>query len=115
MNILRKTEQISASDLYAMTKGNGVRKMADAKGETLEVEKFVLYEDTNADGEVMEVLSVETKDGTRYATNSRTFIRNFKDILSIYDDAQAALPSKYLVGSGRSKSNREYLTCDIAQ
>lgn len=114
MNIIRKTETLTPNDLYSMTKGNNVRKMADAKGETLEVAKFVLYEDTNTDGEVMEVLAFETTDGTRYATNSRTFIRNFKDIATIYDDAQAALPTKFVVGSGRSKSNREYLTCDLA-
>ena len=114
MNIIRKTETLTPNDLYSMTKGNNVRKMADAKGETLEVAKFVLYEDTNTDGEIMEVLAFETMDGTRYATNSRTFIRNFKDIVSIYDDAQAALPTKFVVGSGRSKSNREYLTCDLA-
>ena len=115
MNIIRKTEKLTPSDLYSMTKGNDVRKMADAKGETLNVAKFVLYEDMNMDGEAMEVLAVETVEGVRYATNSRTFIRNFKDIVAIYDDAQEAIPQKFLVGSGKSKSNREYLTCDIAQ
>ena len=75
MNIIRKTETLTPNDLYSMTKGNNVRKMADAKGETLEVAKFVLYEDTDTNGEIMEVLAFETVDGTRYATNSRTFIR----------------------------------------
>ena len=115
MNIIRKTADLTPTDLYAMTKGNEVLRMADAKGEVLEVAKFVLYEDTNNDGEIMEVLAMETADGTRYATNSKTFIRNFKDIVAIYDDANAALPLKYKVGSGRSRSNREYLTCDIAE
>ena len=115
MTIVRKSDNLTPTDLYAMTKGNSVRKMADAKGEVLHVAKFVLYEDANNDGEVMEVLSMETAEGTRYATNSKTFIRNFKDIISIYDDANAALPAAYKVGCGRSKSNREYLTCDIAE
>lgn len=115
MNIIRKTAELTPADMYAMTKGNEVLKMADAKGEVIELSKFVLYEDTNNDGEVMEVLAMETVDGIRYATNSKTFIRNFKDILAIYDDADAALPRKYKVGSGRSRSNREYLTCDIAE
>ena len=114
MNIIRKTEKLTPADLYSMTKGNDVRRMADAKGEVLDVAKFVLYEDENAGGEIIEVLAVETTDRTRYATNSRTFIRNFKDIMAIYDDAQAALPTRYVVGSGRSKGNREYLTCDLA-
>lgn len=114
MKIICKTEKLTPNDLYSMTKGNNVRKMADAKGETLNVAKFVLYEDTNPDGEIMEVLAVETVDGDRYATNSKTFIRNFQDIVTIFDEAQEALPTKFAVGSGRSKSNREYLTCDLA-
>ena len=115
MNIIRKTADLTPTDLYAMTKGNEVQKMADAKGEMLEMSKFVLYEDTNNDGEIAEVLAMETTDGIRYATNSKTFIRNFKDIVAIYDDAGVPLPLKYKVGSGRSRSNREYLTCDIAE
>lgn len=115
MKIIYKTETLTPNDLYSMTKGNHVRKMADAKGEVLNVAKFVLYEDANNDGEVMEVLAFETVEGTQYATNSKTFIRNFKDIATIFEEAQEALPTKFFVGCGRSKSNREYLTCDIAK
>ena len=35
--------------------------------------------------------------------------------LLIYDEGNEALPTRFLVGSGKSKSNREYLTCDIAK
>ena len=114
MNILSKTETLTSADIYSMTKGNNIGKMSDAKGETLEVAKFVLYEDTDKNGEIMEVLAFETVDGVRYATNSKTFIRNFRDIVSIFDEAHEELPTKFYVGFGQSKSNREYLTCDLA-
>lgn len=114
MEIVRKTEGLTASDIYALTKGNDVRKMTDAKGEVLDITKFVLYKDEDSNGNPMTVLSVETTAGVRYATNSKTFVRNFSDIMAIFDDGGEELPTRFIVGSGRSKGNREYLTCDIA-
>ena len=115
MEIIKKTEGLTPADLYSLTKGNDVRKMADAKGEVLDVLKFVLYKDEDVKGNPMNVLAVETIDGAKYATNSKTFVRNFSDILAMYDECGATPPSRFIVGSGISKSNREYLTCDIAK
>lgn len=114
MEIIKKTEGLTSADLYALTKGNDVRKMTDAKGEVLDVLKFVLYKDTDTKGNEMVVLAVETVDGAKYATNSKTFVRNFSDILAIFDAGNENPPTRFIVGCGRSKSNREYLTCDIA-
>ena len=80
MEIIRKTEGLTAADLYALTKGNDVRRMADAKGEVLDISKFVLYKDEDQNGNPMTVLAVETVAGAKYATNSKTFVRNFVDI-----------------------------------
>ena len=115
MEIINKTEGLTSADLYALTKGNDVRKMADAKGEILDVLKYVLYRDEDNKGNEMIVLAVETVDGARYATNSKTFVRNFTDILAIYSAGNETPPTRFIVGSGKSKSNREYLTCDIAK
>ena len=115
MEIIKKSEGLTSADLYAMTKGNNVRKMADAKGEVLDVWKYVLYKDVDVKGNEMVVLAVETTDGAMYATNSKTFTRNFSDILAIYDASNETPPTRFIVGSGKSKSNREFLTCDIAQ
>lgn len=115
MEIIRKTEGLTSADLYALTKGNDVRGMADAKGETLDILKFVLYSDVDVKGNPMVVLAVETVDGAKYATNSKTFVRNFTDILSIFEAGNDTPPTRFVVGSGKSKSNREYLTCDIAK
>ena len=114
MEIIRKTEGLTSADLYGLTKGNDVRKMADAKGEVLDIVKFVLYRDADNKGETMVVLAVETSTGAKYATNSKTFVRNFTDIIAIYEAGNEELPTRFIVGSGKSKSNREYLTCDIA-
>ncbi len=115
MEIIKKTDGLTSADLYALTKGNDVRRMVDAKGEVIDVQKFVLYEDEDVHGNPMTVLAVETVDGAKYATNSKTFTRNFSDILAIYDAGNEEMPTRFIVGSGRSKGNREYLTCDIAR
>lgn len=115
MEIIKKTEGLTSADLYAMTKGNDVRKMADFEGETLDITKFVLYKDQNNEGEESVVLALETVDGIRIATNSKTFVRNFSDILAIFSESKEELPTRFYVGSGKSRSNRKYLTCDIAK
>ena len=114
MEIIKKTEGLNSADLYALTKGNDIRKMADAKGEVLDIFKYVLYKDNDVKGEPMTVLAVETSDGGKYATNSKTFVRNFTDIVAIFEEGNEPMPTRFLVGSGISKSNREYITCDIA-
>ena len=72
MEIIRKTEGLNSADLYALTKGNDVRKLSDAKGEVLDIYKYVLYKDEDVKGEPMTVLAIETVDGAKYATNSKT-------------------------------------------
>ena len=47
MEIIKKTDGLTSADLYALTKGNDVRKMTDAKGEVLDVLKYVLYKDAD--------------------------------------------------------------------
>jgi len=114
MTIVHQTPNLKATDIYSMTKGNDVRKMADFEGEVIDIAKFILYTDTTSDGDEMTILSIETTDGTRIATNSATFIRNFWDIQTIFNSSGEEAPTRYKVGSGRSRSNRKYLTCDLA-
>lgn len=115
MTIINQTQGLKASDIYSMTKGNDVRKMADFEGEVIDVAKFILYTDSAVNtGDEMTILCIETADGTRIATNSTTFIRNFWDIQTIFNSSGETAPTRYKVGSGRSRSNRKYLTCDIA-
>ena len=114
MTITYKTENLTAADIFALTKGNDVKKMRDAEGETLDVSKFVIYNDVDIHDEPMTVLAVETASGVRYATNSKTFVRNFTDILEIHKAAGEPMPTKFVVGSGTSNHGRKYLTCAVA-
>ena len=114
MEITYKTENLTAADIFALTKGNDVKKMRDAEGETLEIAKYVIYNDVDVHDEPMTVLAIETAAGVRYATNSKTFVRNFTDILEIHKAAGEPMPKKFVVGSGTSNHGRKYLTCSVA-
>lgn len=113
MQIIYKSEGLSLKDVVSLTKGNGIKKMSDAKGETLDFAKVVIYEDVDKDGNPMKVLAVETKDGERYATNSIVFVRNYEEYLEIFKDSEEEMPTVFKVGSGTSKKGRPFITCDI--
>jgi len=115
MEIIKRTDGLTAKDLYNMTKGSSVRKMSDAKGEVLDVQHYIVYKDTNSEtAEISIVLSMMTTSGGIYATNSKTFIRNFLDILAMYEDTGEEAPTKFAVNSARSRNGREFLVCDLA-
>ena len=114
MKILSKTEGMSLKDVVALTKGNDIRKMKDAVGETLDFDQIVIYEDEDSKGNPMKVLAVKTTSGVKYATNSAVFIRNYEEIQSIFAESEEETPTTFKVGTGVSKSGREFITCDIA-
>ena len=115
MEIIRKTDNITAAEMFSMTKGNEVRKMTDAKGEILDILSYIIYKDDKGDGsEPVTVMSLKTVEGALYATNSKTFIRNFSDILAMSESCGEEPPTRFKVGSARSNAGREYLTCDPA-
>lgn len=115
MEIIYKTEGITATELYKLTKSNSVKKLATMKGKEIDFDKVVLYEDTNpSTGEVSKILAMQCKDGECYATNSKTFIRGFEDIMTMFAESSEALPTKLVVAVGTSRAGREYLSCEIA-
>lgn len=115
MEIIRKTNNLRSADIFALTKGPDVAKLSDAKGEILTIAKYIVYTDTDLKGNPMSVIAIETDKGDRYASNSKTFIRNFSDILDIFEAGGDPAPTKFLVGYATSKTGREYLTCSVAE
>ena len=111
MNILNKSGELTMAQLYKLSKSPEIAKLSTVKGEEIEIAAFLVYEDESADGNVTTVASFETEQGELYASNSVTFVRDFRDILSMCAEAGAPMPKKIKVLPKVGKSGREYLQC----
>ena len=77
MKIIEKSGKMSVSELHAMTRANAIKKMESAKGSTLNIDAWVLFEDEKTDkqtGEISTVIVLSIRDGEEvFATVSPTF------------------------------------------
>ena len=111
MNILRTSGTFTMAEMYRLTKSPEIAKLSTVKGQTLELERFIVYEDNNADGEAAVIAAFETVQGELFATNSRTFTNDFLDIVTMCDETGAALPKQIKVLEKTGKSGRSYIQC----
>lgn len=99
-------EQMDSKLKYDLMRSPKIQKLSLCKGQVLDVEAYVLREDENQEGEAVEVLSMRTPEGELYATNSKTFIREFEAIIEC-----ARPPFAVEVIDGVSRAGRHYVTC----
>lgn len=113
MSIIKKYPMdMDAKTVYMLTKSKSVEKLSQLKGHTVVVTAWVRSQDVDdRSGEVYEVLSIQCKDGDRYATNSATFIRDFDLLVEIFGEA---LP-EIKVLTKKSMNGRDYMICDIVE
>lgn len=111
MNILNMSGTLDVAQLYKLSKSPEIAKLSTVKGEEIEIANYLVYEDESADGNVTTVASFETAQGELYASNSKTFVRDFRDILSMCVEAGAPMPKRIKVLPKVGKSGREYLQC----
>ena len=112
MNIIKQNRELTAAEIYKMTKSASINKVSENTGETFEIDAYIIYEDEKEDN-ITEILSILTTDGEVYATNSPTFQREFNDLVSIFELTKEALPPIKIV-EGISKSGRTFYRCDLA-
>ena len=109
MNIIQTNRELSVAERYSMTRDAKIQRMRDAIGSRLEIDAVCLYEDEDKDGKTQEILSIKTTDGEIFATNSATFIREFKAIISLFEDCGEPLKAVTVI-SGVSKGGREFIS-----
>lgn len=113
MNIVAKSGDFTAKELYRMTKDAKIQKMRDAANSTLRVEAWVHYTDQDDKGKEHDVVSIKDRDtGIVYATNSPTFCRTFIEMLEILSSAGEELDEIEII-TGTSKGGREFITCGL--
>lgn len=113
MKILKQSrENLSNYDLYELTQSNAIRSMKDCEDRLIiNVEDYVLYEDTDRNGNDITLLAVmDAKTGDVYASQSQTFRENFEKALEF---VQKGEPLFIRVLHGKSRAGRSFINCAL--
>ena len=115
MKVIRmKNENISVKEKYLMSMNPEIRRMRDAEGMVIPVVNWMLYIDTDKEGNEQTLLSILSEDNVAYATNSKTFIEAFDYLLDIFADNNEEISAIKVIG-GQSKAGRHFITCAYAE
>lgn len=115
MKIIRsKNEKISVKEKYLMSMNPEIRRMRDAEGMTVPVLNWMLYTDTDKEGNEQTLLSILSEDNVAYATNSRTFIESFATLCDMFTESGEEITAIKVIG-GQSKAGRHFITCAYAE
>lgn len=111
MNILKTSGMFTMAEMYRLTKSPEIAKLSTVKGQVLDVDKFIVYEDNKADDDAVVIAAFETTQGELFATNSKTFTNDFLDIVTMCEETGAAMPKQIKVLEKTGKSGRAYIQC----
>ena len=109
MEIKEQSRQFSKPETYKLTRGQSIN-CKDAIGTSFEPTGYMIYEEENSKGELVEILAVISKQGNVYSTMSATFKREFKYLWDLMDGDEFTLA----VIGGVTKNNRDYVSCTLA-
>lgn len=119
MKILQTSRDFSAKEIYRMTEDRSVVSVKDVADHTiLNVNGFLMFEDTNANGDTSEILAIMGADENGeiivWACQSATFKRSFMNIVDI--NAKSGIdielePIAIEKLSGKTKADRDYVDC----
>lgn len=113
MRVLESKGNLSVEEQYYLTLAPNIQKMRTVKGQTLDIDKWCIYTDVNdKTGEEFELVSIMTPDREVFATNSKTFVQTFRQIVEIFGTDGF---NRITVGSGMSKAGREFVTAIYAE
>lgn len=108
MTVLESKGNLTKAEQYYMTLAPDIQKMTSVKGQVLDVDLWCRFTDIREDtGEEIELLSIMTPEHEVYATNSKTFIEAFMQIVDVFGTDGF---NRIKVGTGSSKAGREFIT-----
>lgn len=102
-------ENMNAKLKYDMIKAPDIGKLSEQVGQVLQLTAYILHEEADQNGEIVEVLNIRDEDGKVYATNSKVFIREFKTVCEIVNDDMSQINHIEIIGA-KTKGGRQYLT-----
>lgn len=111
MRIIETSRELSKKELYNSTKSATVFKMSDLANETeMNIDYWVHYVDEKEDGTEVDVIAIKEITGDTYATNSKSFIKAFLDIVDVMQGDEFNIVKL----NGVSRAGRTYITCSLA-
>ena len=114
MKIIKsKNENLSVKEKYLMSMNPEIRRMRDAEGMNVPVLNWMLYTDTDREGNEQTLLSILSEDNVAYATNSRTFMESFATLYAMFEESGEEITAIKVIG-GQSKAGRHFITCAYA-
>lgn len=114
MTIIKSNKELSVKERYMLTMSPKIGKMRDVVGQRVEVDTYAIYTDNDKDGNEQTILSIMTGDGDVFATNSPTFIRDFEQLVSMFEDCGESVEAIEVI-NGTSKAGREFITCAYSE
>lgn len=101
---------------YKLTTSPEIQKMSELEGQRIDIIHFCEYEDVKTDRDGVEkstiVLSVMTREGEMFATNSATVRDDFRNIWEVFgedlDYENGTIPVR--IKSGQSKNGRKFFS-----
>lgn len=108
MQIYENSREFTKIEIYLMTSSPDVESIKNVEDETsIPVDGYILFKDTDQNGEETDILSIITPDKKVYACQSRTFKCSFIEIFELMDGESFSIIKK----SGVSKGGRDYINC----
>lgn len=118
MKLLEKSEEFTAKQVYEMTQDKNVLSVKDVPtGTIIHATGYVVFEDTDVDGNPTEILSIRGCDANGevsvWACQSKTFKRSFKEIVDINKESGIHISDGIDIQKldGESKAGRPYVDC----
>ena len=110
MKIIKSTNNLSMKDKYDLTRNPETERMSSHKEEVLTVDQYMIREEESPNsGTSVTIVSIKSGDAI-YATNSTVFVREFSALVEMAEEANETIHHIKVVG-GRSKNNRDFISC----
>lgn len=111
LELVNPTGAVDKRTTYLMTKNPGMISIKDVPdGTELTITHVCTFEDTNKDGEVVEIQTYLADDGKVYATQSNTFKEYFEDIALLFEGEIVTIKKE----SGTTNAGRPFVYCVLA-
>lgn len=93
-------------DMFLSQDRQGVK---DYEGQQFHTDKYAVYEEENANGNMVKLVTILTDEGIVMTTNSPSFIRTFSSIAELAEKSNVEHYA-FEVVAAKSRNNREFIT-----